>query len=137
MRQSPGAWRWHADRAAAPLALFVAGAGGLLAELGRDRFALAPDTLGNGDSCAPAAEAPDIAYFADATCRLLEALGLGRVDLYGAHTGARIATEIALTRPDRVRKLVLDGFNSTRRTTWTRSSGPMHLSWCPTCTPRT
>jgi pimeloyl-ACP methyl ester carboxylesterase len=32
------------------------------------------------------------------------------VDLYGAHTGARIATEIALTRPGRVRKLVLDGF---------------------------
>jgi pimeloyl-ACP methyl ester carboxylesterase len=30
-------------------------------------------------------------------------------DLYGAHAGARIANEIALTRPDRARKLVLDG----------------------------
>ncbi|MGG5817426.1 alpha/beta fold hydrolase [Falsiroseomonas sp. HW251] len=83
---------------------------GLLAELGRDRLALAPDTLGNGDSCPPVPEVPDIAYFADATCRLLDAMGIARADFYGAHTGARIATEIALTRPDRVRKLVLDGF---------------------------
>jgi len=83
---------------------------GLVDEIGRDRLAIAPDTLGNGDSCAPAPEEPDIAYFADATYRLLDAMGLERVDLYGAHTGARIATEIALTRPGRVRKLILDGF---------------------------
>ena len=83
---------------------------GLVTEMGKDRLALAPDTLGNGDSAPPAQAEPDIAYFADATCRLLDALGLEQVDLYGAHTGARIATEIALTRPGRVRKLVLDGF---------------------------
>jgi pimeloyl-ACP methyl ester carboxylesterase len=83
---------------------------GLVSALGTDRLALAPDTLGNGDSCPPGPETPDIGYFADATCRLLDAMGLDRVDLYGAHTGARIATEIALTRPGRVRKLVLDGF---------------------------
>lgn len=82
----------------------------LVAEMGRDRLAIAPDTLGNGDSCAPATAGPDIAYFADATCRLLDAMGLGTVDVYGAHTGARIATEIALTRPGRVRRLILDGF---------------------------
>jgi len=82
-----------------------------VAALGESRHVVAPDTLGNGDSCAPAPAAPDIAYFADATCRVLDSLGLaGPVDLYGAHTGARIAVEIALTRPARVRRLVLDGF---------------------------
>jgi pimeloyl-ACP methyl ester carboxylesterase len=83
---------------------------GLVAQMGTDRLALAPDTLGNGDSCAPAPAEPDVTYFADATCRLLDAMGIAQADFYGAHTGARIAPAIALTRPGRVRKLVLDGF---------------------------
>lgn len=82
----------------------------LLGVLGESRHALAPDTLGNGDSCAPLPAEPDIAYFADAALRALDALGIGQADLYGAHTGARIATHIALTRPERVRRIVLDGF---------------------------
>jgi pimeloyl-ACP methyl ester carboxylesterase len=82
----------------------------LVAALGEDRRVVAPDTLGNGDSCAPAMAEPDIAYFAEASLRVLDALGISQADLYGAHTGARIATHIALTHPDRVRKIVLDGF---------------------------
>eukprot|EP00456_Euglypha_rotunda_P017537 TRINITY_DN16032_c0_g1_i1.p3 TRINITY_DN16032_c0_g1~~TRINITY_DN16032_c0_g1_i1.p3 ORF type:complete len:122 (-),score=28.21 TRINITY_DN16032_c0_g1_i1:11-376(-) len=39
---------------------------------------IALDTLGNGDSAAPASEAPDIAYFADAALRALDALEIGR-----------------------------------------------------------
>lgn len=70
---------------------------------------IAPDTPGNGDSCAPAPEEPDIAYFADAARRLCDALGLGTVDVYGTHTGARIACELAAAFPDRVRRVVLDG----------------------------
>lgn len=82
----------------------------LVAALGTDRRVVAPDTLGNGDSCAPALAEPDIPYFAEASLRVMDALGIDQADLYGAHTGARIATRIALTRPDRVRRIVLDGF---------------------------
>jgi pimeloyl-ACP methyl ester carboxylesterase len=70
---------------------------------------LAPDTPGNGDSAAPAPETPDAAYFAGALARLLDTLKIDRIDLYGAHTGARIAAEFAVAYPQRVRRLVLDG----------------------------
>jgi pimeloyl-ACP methyl ester carboxylesterase len=73
------------------------------------RHVIATDTLGNGDSCSPLGAAPDIAYFADAHMRALSAMGLDRFDLYGTHTGANIACEIALRAPQRVRRLVLDG----------------------------
>lgn len=70
---------------------------------------LAPDTLGNGDSARPAHADADIAYFADSMVRMADALGLATFDLYGSHTGARIACEIAASRPDRVGALVLSG----------------------------
>ncbi|WP_165321574.1 alpha/beta fold hydrolase [Rhizorhabdus phycosphaerae] len=70
---------------------------------------LAPDTPGNGDSCAPAPDEPDIGYFADAMRRLLDAQGIATVDVYGTHTGARIACEMAAAFPERIRRVVLDG----------------------------
>jgi pimeloyl-ACP methyl ester carboxylesterase len=70
---------------------------------------VAPDTLGNGDSVAPAPERPDIAYFADSQRRLVDALGFERIDVYGSHTGARIACEFAAAFPERTRRVVLDG----------------------------
>lgn len=70
---------------------------------------IAPDTLGNGDSVAPAEADPEIAYFAGSMDRMCAALGFGKVDVYGTHTGARIACELAATHPDRVRAVVLDG----------------------------
>jgi pimeloyl-ACP methyl ester carboxylesterase len=39
----------------------------------------------------------------------MDALGIEKVDLYGSHTGAHIATEMAIARPDRVGRVVLDG----------------------------
>lgn len=73
------------------------------------RTLIAPDTLGNGDSPAPVGEAPDIAYFADSMVRLADAMGIDRFDVYGSHTGARIACELAAAHPDRVRRTVFDG----------------------------
>lgn len=70
---------------------------------------IAPDTLGNGDSCAPTPPEPDIPYFADSMRRMLDALGIDTVDVYGTHTGARIACEFAAAFPDRTRRLILDG----------------------------
>lgn len=70
---------------------------------------VAPDTLGNGDSVPTTEAHPDIAYFADSMRRMIDALGYTQVDVYGAHTGARIACEMAAAFPDRVRRVVLDG----------------------------
>jgi pimeloyl-ACP methyl ester carboxylesterase len=78
-----------------------------LAETGRS--VIAPDTLGNGDSAPPAIDSPDIGYFADSVLRLADTLGIERFDVYGAHTGARTACELAAIAPDRVRAAVLDG----------------------------
>lgn len=78
--------------------------------LAATRDVLAIDTLGQGDSCPPRDGEPDMAYFADATARVLDALAVAeRIDVFGTHSGARIASELAIRHPGRVRKLVLDG----------------------------
>lgn len=77
-------------------------------EIGKTRPVYALDSLGMGDSSPAAAAAPDTAYFADATLRAVSGLGIERFDLHGLLTGARAAVEIAITDPDRVRKLVID-----------------------------
>ena len=80
-----------------------------LRKAGCNAALVAPDTLGNGDSAPPGIDHPDIAYFADSMRRMIDRLALDRVDLYGSHTGARIACEFAAAFPDRVRRIVLDG----------------------------
>lgn len=70
---------------------------------------IAPDMPGNGDSDAFAPDAPDIGWYADALICLLDAMGLDRVDLYGTHTGARVACEVAAAYPDRIGRLIFDG----------------------------
>ena len=81
----------------------------LVAEIGADRRAVAPDTLGNGDSTPSPNAVPDIPELAAAAFEAIDQLLPGRFDLYGSHTGASIAVEIALNHPGRVRRLVIDG----------------------------
>lgn len=81
----------------------------LMSELAASRRVIAPDTPGNGDSVPLTLAKPEIADYAEAAVRAMDALGLERVDLYGSHTGAHIAMEIAIARPERVGRLVLDG----------------------------
>lgn len=88
---------------------FMQGLMRALGAAGHKGAMIAPDTLGNGDSAPPGPEKPDIAYFAESMARIADALELERVDLYGTHTGARIACEFAARFPDRTRRLVLDG----------------------------
>ena len=98
-----------------PLVMFHASPGSskmleaLILRFAESREVIAPDTLGNGDSSPPAAAAPDLDHFVDAHIAALDALGLERVDLYGSHTGANIACEIAIRQPGRVRRMILDG----------------------------
>ncbi len=67
------------------------------------------DTPGNGDSDPLTIETPSTDDYAAALLETLDALGLGRVGLYGFHTGAGIASQAALRAPDRICALVLDG----------------------------
>ncbi|NKB42833.1 MAG: alpha/beta fold hydrolase [Alphaproteobacteria bacterium] len=77
-----------------------------------DRYTLvALDTPGYGDSDPLPLPAPNMADYADAVIETLEALGIDRAPLYGSHTGANIAVEVARRAPQRVAALVLDGLS--------------------------
>ncbi len=80
----------------------------LLAHMGTDRFALAPDTPGYGLSDPPPAPL-SIPDYAAALGDAADALDLGEIDIMGVHTGSRIAVEFALQRPTQVKHLVLLG----------------------------
>ena len=81
----------------------------LIVGLGEGRQCYAPDTLGFGDSSPPLQETPEAADYAAVDIDLLDALGLSTVDVYGSHTGAHIAVELAIAAPERVRRIILDG----------------------------
>jgi pimeloyl-ACP methyl ester carboxylesterase len=107
----------EAPTSANPLVMFHASPGStrglerLIVALGRTRKVVAFDTLGQGDSCGPARPDVDMTYYADAFCRALAGMGpeFAKVDLFGTHTGARIAIELAIAAPERVGKLIVDG----------------------------
>jgi len=84
---------------------------GLMRDIGRDRLVIAPDTPGYGQSDGPDAP-PDMAGYAALLLAALPEMGIDAAtgcDLYGFHTGALIAVEAALARPDLVRYLALTG----------------------------
>jgi pimeloyl-ACP methyl ester carboxylesterase len=70
----------------------------------------APDTPGFGYSDPLPLAEPEIPDFAAALEKLLDALGIERVLVYGVHTGAVTAMRLALDFPDRVAGLVCDGY---------------------------
>lgn len=82
----------------------------LIEALAPARRVIAPDIPGSGCSCVMPQPEPTIADYADIVLRLMDARGIPQADIYGAHSGARIAVALALSHPDRVRRLVLDGF---------------------------
>ena len=81
----------------------------LVADLAPSFRVIAPDMPGNGDSVPLPIEAPGIADYAAALLPLLDALGVTRIHVYGSHTGASIAAELAILAPDRIDGVVLDG----------------------------
>lgn len=81
----------------------------MIERFGAFRPVIAPDALGFGDSSPARQSEPQIADYAAATLAALDALGIERFDLYGNHTGANVAVEIALARPGRVGCVILDG----------------------------
>lgn len=108
----------HVEGSGTPLLLLHASPGSsanlvplieALEATGRAPALFAPDTPGNGDSAALAVEAPRMADYADALVRWMDALGLERAAVYGAHTGARIAVEAGVLHPDRIACVIADG----------------------------
>jgi pimeloyl-ACP methyl ester carboxylesterase len=81
----------------------------LISALGRSFRVLAPDTLGNGDSHGPMPDQPDIRFYADVAAGFLSALGVRDCFVYGTHTGASIAMELARSGHVPVHRLILDG----------------------------
>jgi pimeloyl-ACP methyl ester carboxylesterase len=76
-----------------------------------DRYlCIAPDIPGMGQSGTIAEPVPTIELLAKYFVGLLDRLDLDRVLLFGAHTGALICTQIALTWPERVAGVLLDGY---------------------------
>ena len=73
------------------------------------RPVIALDTAGNGDSDPPRGDGPfEIVDFAAIVNEALDILEVGELDLYGTHTGALIATEVAIARPG-IRRVILEG----------------------------
>ena len=81
----------------------------LMRELAASRPVIALDTAGNGDSDPPRGDGPfELADFAAIASEALAGLAPNEFDLYGTHTGAMIAMEVAISNP-RVRRLILEG----------------------------
>jgi pimeloyl-ACP methyl ester carboxylesterase len=102
----------------------------LLKLLGRDRSVYAPDTPGYGESDAPPTK-PSIADYAATLLEFVDNMRLRKVDLLGYHTGALIAAEIAVTRPELVRRLVLAGvplLNETEKAAFRKTPWPANIS---------
>lgn len=81
----------------------------LISALGRSFRVLAPDTLGNGDSSGPMPEQPEVGFYAGIIADFLAALGVRACSVYGTHTGASIAMELARSGRVTIDRLVLDG----------------------------
>jgi pimeloyl-ACP methyl ester carboxylesterase len=78
-----------------------------VAALAPRRRVIAADLLGFGDSDKPIRGRYDAPWFADSVTQLLDELGLERADVIGNSMGGRIAIELGLRAPERVRKIVL------------------------------
>jgi pimeloyl-ACP methyl ester carboxylesterase len=77
-----------------------------LALAGADRSVYAPDLPGFGESDAPGAR-PALADYAGAVGDFLDSLRLRRVALLGVRAGAMLATELAITRPAQIERVVM------------------------------
>ena len=83
----------------------------VLRELGNDRSVYAPDLPGHGSSD-PATSKATVADLAAAIGDFIESLRLRNVDLAGYQLGALVSAELAITRPQLIRRVLLWGVPS-------------------------
>jgi pimeloyl-ACP methyl ester carboxylesterase len=97
-----------------------------LALAGGDRSVYAPDTPGFGDSDAPSAR-PTIADYAGAIGDFLDSMRFRQIDVLGYQMGALIAAELAIARPQQIRRVVLvsvPALNDADRESFRQVHGP-------------
>ncbi len=82
----------------------------LITELAKDFTVFSPDTPGNGLSDPLQIETITMSDLADAVVSLLDELGLDKVPVYGFHTGALCALELARRHPERIVVSVVNGY---------------------------
>jgi pimeloyl-ACP methyl ester carboxylesterase len=80
----------------------------MLRELGHDRSVYAPDLPGHGSSDA-AGTKNSVADLAAAVGDFLDSLRLRSIDVFGYQLGALLAAELAIARPQQVRRVMLWG----------------------------
>ncbi|AMN45660.1 alpha/beta fold family hydrolase [Steroidobacter denitrificans] len=80
----------------------------MMRELGSDRSVYAPDLPGHGSSEAAGSKAT-VADLAGAVGDFIDELRLRTIDLFGHQLGALVATELAILRPQQVRRIMLWG----------------------------
>jgi pimeloyl-ACP methyl ester carboxylesterase len=99
--------RGHGDPVLVVHGIFHHCVGGLLSvrDLLRGRRVIAPSRFGYLGSSLPPNATP--AVQADAFAALLDALGIGQIDVVGLSAGAPSALQLALRHPERVRHLVV------------------------------
>jgi len=78
----------------------------LLALAGQDRSAYAPDLPGFGESDPPS-PSPAVADYALAIGDFIDSMRLRHLDVLAVRAGVVLATELALTRPQQIARLVL------------------------------
>ncbi|CAN0492104.1 unnamed protein product, partial [Phaeothamnion confervicola] len=98
--------------------------------LAEGRTVIAFDTMGQGDSCPPPSADVTFEDYARVYGEALKSLGreFDRVDLFGTHTGARIAAEFAIAFPDRTGKVILDGMRRGPNDFWHEYAASLDLS---------
>lgn len=98
--------------------------------LGASRSVYSPDTPGCGESDAPP-KALNVAGYAEAIGDFLDSMRFRQIDLLGVHFGAAVATELAITRPKVVRRVIMIGapvLDETERKTYRDLSPPEILT---------
>jgi pimeloyl-ACP methyl ester carboxylesterase len=99
----------------------------MLRELGQDRSIYAPDLPGHGTSD-PANARAAVADLAGAVGDFLDSLRLRTVDIFGYQLGAQLAAELAIARPQQIRRVMLWGLSSHTpqdRTAFVQQSGAL------------
>ncbi len=78
--------------------------------LSKDFLCIAPDLPGLGESDELGEGQVTVERMAQLLLGLLDRLGIGKAVLYGQHTGALVATQIAIDAPDRVAAILVGGY---------------------------
>ena len=88
------------------------------------------DTMGQGDSCPPPSADVTFEDYARIYGEALTSLGreFDRADVFGTHTGARIAAEFAIAFPERAGKVILDGMRRGPNEFWHEYAASLDLS---------